>query len=1074
MNGVRVVLIVAALVSAALFDLPAAHAQNAVVVAKGVQTGTVTFGNGSADFQLVSGAYIATVTLGTPVDSTKAFIHCTFSTRISNRADVIPTCELSNTTVTIRVAATTAANPLNVAAFTTVRWHVAEFEGDNTFSTMVLVQRGVATFSTSDTQPGGATITLPTAVDCTKSFVLTTARMNSTANDVDERWTVSATLGSTASVCTSGTTTSLELRRNESTTALTVAWQVVMIEGLSVQRGQACIGPTGTGSCTPGPSGTLLGAPHSGLVQGRSQGATLGTAVDTSKAFVLTTQRGGTAVAGLDGLYTARVEFSCNGTTASTTCLRFDRGTADTGANQQLQITWEVVSLQDLGRVVRNAVGSPLSTGASTTNINSASFTTVIQARTIPFFSRNNDRVSNASDLSSVMLTARVNETTLTFDRTGGGTRTQTVAWQAVEFFGCGADRTLCHVSVSAVSDTSADSAQIRVAWWPIYYANGAQCFAAGTASTTPLSPSTCNALVVRTVGTNETPITWTPSDGVSYTPGTFGTAGGSCSKTQGAATNPCIVSAPSASTSPTVQSVTETSMPYGNQYNYRVYVRTGAFSWATVADATGTLTQAPVTPIQLTATGGQKWVYKATGGAVLNSPIEDFAFRVYATSTSNKIITINSLTGAELNDPVMTPGTALGYPSWWPPAPPLTIGAQVVVGDQNGYLTSFDGTTGKRLWTRKIHTDPGMTSQGNIQAAIVVQSRQFSDPTFQNWYTNNYGFSGDVIFAGSRNVDTTDPLPPNLTINQENKVYALRADTGKSLWTFWPAGDSTNCSNLDAMDIIVGTPFVDYYTNRLYVATNDGPTSGKTSLWVVNTMGPAFSGAPTQNCRGMKPATYSGLNDVDTSIWESYDGSTFYFQSNQGDLYAYRTSGTTSLRINGTKVTGSANPSNNMKFSVWQDYYYTRPSDPNFLTRLYIVTQDGGVWCVEDLGNSFDVCPTDEWPDNPVYQNLDGNGATSVSAGMLLEPNFWVGGGSKTAAPHQGRGVLFQYDTATGSLVKTFPVGGSCTGSGASADCGVTIGDLSTSVQADALYFGTSAGHLYRINLSGSYGSLP
>lgn len=180
----------------------------AVPVIKGVQTGTVVFGNAAGQ----SNAASAAVTLGLAVDATKAFVHCSFSTNQPNSI-TRPTCELSDTTVTITLAASVASS-----AHTTVRWYVAEFESG------VSVQRGLATFTTTgadggtaSAEPLSAVVTLGTSVSCTSSFVLTTERINLASATADEQWQAGATLVTTSagsaprSVCTSGSTTFLEL-----------------------------------------------------------------------------------------------------------------------------------------------------------------------------------------------------------------------------------------------------------------------------------------------------------------------------------------------------------------------------------------------------------------------------------------------------------------------------------------------------------------------------------------------------------------------------------------------------------------------------------------------------------------------------------------------------------------------------------------------------------------------------------------------------------------------------------------------------------------------------------------------
>jgi hypothetical protein len=1030
------------LISADPFNVRVAHAQNSVVVARGVQTGTQVFGTGVGQ----EGTTTATVTLGTPVDSTKAFVHCSFSTS-EGGPRTHPTCVLSNTQVTITIGVAVA-----VSAHTTVRWYVVEFEG------AVKVQRGTANFAAGATEPGGALVSLTTPVDCAKSFVLLTERMNTTATNNDEQWQVNTTLtgsGGAAprAACTSGTTSSLELFRGDSGVVLDVAWQVIQIEGITVQRGRSCIGDTVT--CP------LVGA---GVTAGQSQNATIST-INTAKSFVLTTQRGGTGIAGDEGDYRVRTDFS------STTQLRFVRNNTSTVAVRMMSLTWEVVSLNDTGRVERNAFGSPATIAASATAPASApSFTTVSQARAVPFFSSSHGATA-AGQHSSVMLTAAVNQTTLSLARSGTS-NVETIAWQVVEFFGCNTDPTLCHVSVSALGGTTADSASVRISWWPVLYASGNQCFSATA------SPSTCNVMVVRaTFAPGQTPTdidtAWI-SNGTSYTPGVL-TGGGACTPTNGNASNPCVVH-DGALTSGAVATfatdcwsgVAPCGAPNlkndGTTYVYRVFVRTGpvgscvsAPCWTTLSTS---LSQVSVQPKVRSAAGGMQWVYQATGGASLNSPIADTSNKLYTSNSNNKIFSVDTSTGAELSLPVATPGPALGYPAWWLPS---TGGTQVVVGDQSGYVTSFDGTTGKRLWTRRIHTDPEDSTKGNIQAAVVVQDRVYSNQTWKDHYTNTYGYTGDVVFASTRNI--TPGTGPTANQNKRNKVYALRATDGSYLWTFDPNNAAGDCNPQYSMDIVAGTPWVDYLRNSLYLPSEDGPTAGQESLWILDTRGPTTPGGATSDCKGTLKNRFGAILDNDFTIWQSYDNSTFYFQTTNGLLHAYTTD-TPAARIGASTVITSVvtgSPGFLIKGSVWQDYNKYLEGK----TRLYFVTQNGGVWCVDDLGNTFSRCPVGEWPTNPIYQHSTGangvaTGATPLAGGMLLEPHLWFGGGDN-GSDHFGLGTIFQLSTTNGALEKTFV-----------ADSTSTLGEISVAESADALLVGSTAGRIYRINLSGYYGSLP
>ena len=67
----------------------------------------------------------------------------------------------------------------------TVEWQAVEF------SSGALVQRGLYSMTTSET---AANVTLPTAVDLTKSFVLVSVAPNSGSQTTDERWTIRSRL----------------------------------------------------------------------------------------------------------------------------------------------------------------------------------------------------------------------------------------------------------------------------------------------------------------------------------------------------------------------------------------------------------------------------------------------------------------------------------------------------------------------------------------------------------------------------------------------------------------------------------------------------------------------------------------------------------------------------------------------------------------------------------------------------------------------------------------------------------------------------------------------------------------
>jgi outer membrane protein assembly factor BamB len=368
---------------------------------KSIQTGEVSMSSSPATVNSASPQPFNGVT-----DLTKAFVVCASRTMTANPADRV-SCDLSASAITVTAG---AAN-----ANTVVRWYVVEFEGG------VVVQRGVRTFSTAGGGvPSDTTlnVTLNPAVDLSKSFVLITERMNSTLTDVDESWTVRAQL--TAA-------TNLELTRNELSAATTVAWQVVQMEGASVQRGLTTL-QSSTGSTTAGWS---------------IAGATM------TNSFLVFSRRGATQTAGLESRYLVTGEI----TNLST--LTFTRGATDTQANKAVEIAWEVVTLTDGGATNR---GGALM-GATTLALDQTLSPAVDTARTIPFIW---SRVFFGGDanLGSASFTATITAgNTLRVERAITNGLGHNFAWQTVQFFKCAAVPEVGYVAATA------QNGQVTVYW---------------------------------------------------------------------------------------------------------------------------------------------------------------------------------------------------------------------------------------------------------------------------------------------------------------------------------------------------------------------------------------------------------------------------------------------------------------------------------------------------------------------------------------------------------------------------------------------------------------------------------
>lgn len=466
-----------------------------------VTSGTVNLPNSATATQIAL----------TGTDITKAFVICGLRSPDSTPNLALYSCDLNNGGAggTARLTITPTAAPGAANAF--VQYYVAEFTAG------VSVQRGTATFSGTGLAPSAAP-TL-TAVDCTKSFVLTTVRSTDTVQDADERWTVRATLGTAAAPCTSGTTTSLEMTRLEGLagTTVTVNWQVVTYEGASVQRGAlgtACIG---------GSAATPACATAAGATNGLNNRITLGTGVDTSKSFILFTQQAGTATAGIEGEYLVRAEFRATGT--GVTSVQFARALTATANNHHVQISWEVVTLND-GSTVQSSGTTPTALGIGTATSSPALATLVDTTRTVAFVSSSGGTAGTTSVLNDVNTTGTIigangaSQSAITLTR-NDTTVASTNAWFAVSFFRCNTASGLAHDTLCTVgASTTALTATVN--WSSV----NTVIVLGGTSSVTATPTNGTNYAAGATIGGFPVAYSGSAATDTSYTQGTGLTAG--------------------------------------------------------------------------------------------------------------------------------------------------------------------------------------------------------------------------------------------------------------------------------------------------------------------------------------------------------------------------------------------------------------------------------------------------------------------------------------------------------------------------------------------------------------------
>jgi hypothetical protein len=901
------------------------------LLAPGVASGAILNRVYSGTVTLPDSATATQVAL-TGVDITRAFVVCSSRAPISNANQALYSCDLNNggSGGAARLTITPSAAPGTTTA--AVQYYVAEFLAG------VSVQRGTATFSGTSLAPGAAPSL--TAVDCTKSFLVNSVRTTDTNTNADERWMIRATLGTAASPCTTGTTTSLELTRLEGAggTTVTVPWQVVTYEGASVQRGTSCIGGSGATPACP---------TASGATNGLNNRITLGTAVDTTKSLILFTAQGGTALNGVEGEHRVRSQFLATG--ASVTGVQFVRALTATANNRQVQISWEVVTLNDGSAVQGSGTGpATIAAGSATTSPN---FTTVVDTtRTAAFFSSSGGSAGAADLLNDVVPTG-------TIAGSNGGTQSEiiftridttvasTVSWFAVSFFRCNTPSGVAHDTLCTLG-VSTTGTQATVHWSSV----NPVLLVAGTA-----------------------PVTFTPTNGTAYTAGqVFGADLVAYSGTLATDT-----------------SYTGTGLVANTTYYFTVWAKGGAAGSCNtppcyVAGSTGT-----VTPRANTA-----WSSVVTGGAALNPAVAGTA-RLSFGSNAGKLISVDSATGQWTSVPGNTVSPVQGY---------VTVfsyggGEAVIGGDQSGWVYSVNQATGAYNWIVKLNADA-------IQAPLTIYGREFfgANAGMATAYPGSY----DIIFAATANNTGSGGFT-------NNKVFALRSDTGAVLWTFSPATLAVApCATGCPMDQVVGQPWVDIERARLYVTSGNGSGGTQNSIWILNLLS-----------SGALVARFAG-GDITSGPSQSFDLDSLFVGNAAGVLNI--------VNLNALTLTQN-NVAAGLVYSgaIWEDF-----NTPN---RLYFVTTDGFVRAL--------ATPTSgsyAWSTRPV--------AAGTVAQLL--PGFsslWVGGSN---------GRLYQLNLTTGTQEgSAFVVGAGSLG----------LGPVSTET-GDELYVAASDGTVYKVTLSG--GSLP
>lgn len=886
------------------------------------------------------------------------------TTTVSSTAGVTVTLELPDATKAFVICtASSTSNNSNQRATCVLSDNALTIDvGSNSASSSTVVSWYVAEFERGVTVQRGtasfaanATSVTPalSAVDCSKSFVVLAGEQTNAADSStnDQEFTFRAILGTFAAPCA--------VTAGTTTTTLTIG-----------RHDSTSNAATVAWQVVTMEGASVLARGATTILQGDTTRVVSIPSADPTLAFFVLSRTGRSATAGIEGLYQVIATFSGSG--PPYTEVTFARGGSDSNtSNHDVDLAYELVSLDDGGSV--QGGNTYTSSSTATTMGGAGNIAAVDRSATVPVFAVVGGTTSSFDLVDTAWRAAFPSITQMQFTRAGSPNVDAAAYWFVVSFYKCANSR-LCSVSATG------GNASATVSWSPIY---DPQCVSGTT-------PTACQALVVRDTAA----ITWAPSNGTTYTVGNQPAGGPSTMRVAFNGTG---------------QSLSQSGLTNGTRYYYRVYPRVnGTTTYITDAGMTQAISQVNVTPSATLA-----WSHMTTGGSTLNAPITGNG-RVYVASNGNKMVALDSATGAEVATPVITHGAVQSYLSWLP----VTGGGEAVIaGDQSGWLTRMDGATGLPVWTRKMAVDATGFIQANVSAQLVAYANLGSPPCDGGAFGGTYAL--DQLFVASRNGSRTD-----------NKVWAVPVDAdGQTApsWTFDPAA---------AIDRSAGQSWVDYCNNRLWVATGGGSGGTQKSLWLIDTL--TGTEVTTTINAGNGVGVLGDLTNSSPSL--SFDLTTLWVGSASGRLYAVDAAAATpslrySLQLGGTTPTITG--------FVWEDW--TTPA------RLYVpvtVGGSGGVWCVQDTGAALTPCS--DWPVNP---RLVTSGA--VSQPMVIGTAIFFPGSD---------GRVYQVNTSDGQLYLG-------TGTPFTVEAGTALGGLSTE-DTSQLFVGTSGGRTYRIDLNG--GNLP
>ena len=294
--------------------------------------------------------------------------------------------------------------------------------------------------------------------------------------------------------------------------------------------------------------------------------------------------------------------------------------------------------------------------------------------------------------------------------------------------------------------------------------------------------------------------------------------------------------------------SFVDTGRTNGTRYYYKIYNHHQRQTYASgaVPSTSG------IFSIPTAKTGTNPlWCY-STGLPMLLQPVTERGVAVYTAGQSGLITASRTTTGTPATD-----GTEL----WRPVAVTNPVqsrfllvplqgqsGNFIITGDQGNTtgpvaprVTVVSASSGTVLWATAL------TGEDRVQGQLAVQLYAYANAAFQGAAAVA---GADLIFVATRNSSATN-----------NKVYALRSNTGAVAWTYSPGN----------MDIVNGGLMVDYATNTVWVASLRNGGANQPSLRALDSTTGAelttFQYGDISNGVTVNTSTNQALTVTDTGV---------------------------------------------------------------------------------------------------------------------------------------------------------------------------------------------------------------